>query len=50
MRVDEVDIQTLNRLDLLADRAMPMPAIAGILGLPVETVEAYLYGETEEDD
>ena len=52
MKVSEVDTQTLNRIDLLADRAMPMPAIASTLGLPVETVETYLYGEQEgeEDD
>ena len=45
-----MDIQTLNRLDLLADKDLPMPAIAGILGVPVETVESYLYGDEEEGD
>jgi hypothetical protein len=48
MKVSEMDAQTLNRIDLLADKALPMPAIASTLGVPVELVEAYLYGSEEE--
>lgn len=50
MKVSELDTQTMNRIDLLADRALPMPAIASTLGVPCETVESYLYGEGQGDD
>ena len=49
MRVDELTVVELHRIDLLADWALPIPAIASTLGLPAETVESYLY-PCEEDE
>jgi len=48
MKLNEMDAVTVNRLDLLADKDLPLPTIAGILGVSVEVVEAYLYGDEEE--
>jgi len=50
VKVRELDVVTANRLELLADKDLPLPAIAGILGVPVGVVESYLYGEQGEDD
>ena len=50
MKVTEVDMQTLNRLELLADKDLPLPIIAGVLGIPAATVERFLFGEQGEED
>jgi len=50
VKVTEVDTQTLSRLDLLADKDVALPVIAGILGVPIDVVEGYLYGSEGEGD
>jgi hypothetical protein len=45
----DLSVEQLEAVEVLADRAVPMPDIAERTGLPLETVELILYGPESED-
>jgi hypothetical protein len=44
-----LSVEQLEAVEVLADQAVPMPEISERTGLPLETVELFLYGPDSDD-
>jgi hypothetical protein len=44
-----LSVEQLEAVEVLADQAVPMPEISKRTGLPLETVELFLYGPDSDD-
>jgi hypothetical protein len=45
IRLEDVGVYRLHRIDMLHDMAVPVDVIGELIGLPVAVVEEYLYSE-----